>query len=69
MNYYPNNTLTNYTTQLPSLKSLTGSWEVGLVEIQYPHNWYNMTAEDNKIILCGPTEALRFPIPAGYLKK
>ena len=42
MNYFPNNTLTHYTTNLPKITDLDGAWEIGLAEIQYPHSWYNV---------------------------
>src|ERR1043165_3434298 len=42
MLYYPNNTLTRYTTRLANAVSLGGEWEVGLVEIQYQHSWQNL---------------------------
>ena len=42
MNYFPNNTLTHYTTKLPKIMDLNGTWEIGLAEIQYPHSWYNV---------------------------
>ena len=42
MDYYKAYTLANCTTRLPSAIDLMGDWEVGLVEIQYPHNWYNV---------------------------
>lgn len=42
MQYYKYNTLADFTTRLPNNVELTGDWEVGLVEIQYPHNWYNV---------------------------
>ena len=47
MDYYKANTLANFTTRLPNVIDLTGDWEVGLVEIQYPHNWYNVPAEES----------------------
>jgi len=40
--FYPDNTLTRYFTQLPQPMELQGAWEVGLVEIQYPHTWCNI---------------------------
>jgi hypothetical protein len=43
MNYFPNNTLTHYTTKLPKLMDMDGTWEIGLAEIQYPHSWYQGT--------------------------
>ena len=42
MNYFPNNTLTHYTTKLPKIMDLHGTWEIGLAEIKYPHSWYNV---------------------------
>jgi hypothetical protein len=42
MDYIPDNTLTNFTTRLPQMMDLDGSWEIGLAEIQYPHSWYNI---------------------------
>ena len=48
MEYYPENTLTSFTTRLPNSISLEGDWDVGLVEIQYPHNWYNIPEDIQK---------------------
>jgi hypothetical protein len=42
MNYFPNNTLTHYTTKLPKITDLDEPWEIGLAEIKYPHSWYNV---------------------------
>ena len=42
MNYYPDNTLAHFTTKLPQDVDLTGKWEVALVELQYPHSYYNI---------------------------
>lgn len=36
MNYYPNNTVTNYITHLPRTIELYDRWEVAVVEIYYP---------------------------------
>ena len=46
MNYYPDNTLTTYTTKLAQPLELDGAWEVGLAEIQYPHSWYNIRKDE-----------------------
>ena len=46
MKMYPDNTLAHYITDLPRRIDLTGEWECGLAEIQYPHTWYNVTEED-----------------------
>ena len=76
MDYHRTNTQANFTNLLPNSIDLTEDWEVGLVEIQYPHNWYNVPAEascrtfrvrckssDNEN---GPQAAYNFMIPAGY---
>ena len=42
MNYFPKNTLTNFTTKLHHEISLTDDWEVGLSEIILPKNWFNV---------------------------
>src|ERR1043165_3432117 len=49
MLYYPDNTLTRYTTRLANAISLLGDWEVGLVEIQYPHTWNNLERFEGRI--------------------
>ena len=46
MTTHPDNTLTHYITALPHRIDLTGEWECGLAEIQYPHTWYNVTEND-----------------------
>lgn len=49
MNYYPNNTVTRYTTRLENSIALSGDWEVGLVEIQYMHTWFNLERGEGRI--------------------
>ena len=45
--YFPDNTLTHYFTKLPQAIDLKGvDWEVGLVEMQYPHTWYNIQEDE-----------------------
>ena len=46
MKYFPNNTLTEYTTHLAKEIKLQGEWEVGLAEIQYTHEWENIRETD-----------------------
>ena len=46
MDYFPNNTLASFTTRLPEMLDLDGSWEIGLAEIQYPHSWYNVRIKE-----------------------
>ena len=47
INFYPDNTLTSYTTRLVKQINLTGNWEVALTEIHYPFSWYNVTEKNN----------------------
>ena len=68
---YPNNTLAHYITDLPRRIDLTGEWECGLAEIQYPHTWYNIGMYDtwfflNETIAMGLTPSAK--ISAGYYK-
>ena len=46
MEMHPDNTLTHYVTHLPQRIDLTGEWECGLAEVQYPHTWYNVAEND-----------------------
>ena len=72
MFYYPENTLSDFTTRLPNPISLTGDWEVGLVEIQYPHNWFNVPSEESartfrlRCRINDKTNSHTFRIPDGY---
>ena len=71
MKMYPDNTLAHYITDLPRLIDLTGEWECGLAEIQYPHTWYNIGMYDtwfflNETVAMGLTPSAR--ISAGYYK-
>ena len=43
---YPENTLSAFKVKLPSTVILEGEWEAGLVEIHYPHRWYNYVRSD-----------------------
>jgi len=47
--YYPDNTTTRYTTRLENTLALTGDWEVGLVEIQYQHTWFNLDSIEGRV--------------------
>lgn len=49
MLFYPSNTVTHFTTRLENPISLTGDWEVGLVELQYPHSWSNLERNEGRI--------------------
>ncbi|KAI8503792.1 hypothetical protein Bbelb_187630 [Branchiostoma belcheri] len=50
MDIFPENTVTNYRTKLAHPIELSGEWEVGLVEIQYPHSWRNVREGENTLL-------------------
>ena len=54
--FAPDNKPANYTTTLPSPISLEGEWEVALIDIQYPHNWMNITKDVYIIFLFDTTK-------------
>ena len=71
MKMYPDNTLAHYITDLHRLIDMTGEWECGLAEIQYPRTWYNIGMYDtwfflNETIAMDITPSAR--ISAGYYK-
>ena len=68
MKYY-DNTLTQYRTKLIRSVNLSGSWEVGLAEIQYPHIWYNITDEDDSHIQYEVISRKRRSIPVMVMKE
>jgi len=51
MNYYPDNKITRYVTRLQTPISLTGEWEVALVEISYPRSWFTVSQEGCKFLV------------------
>jgi len=50
MDVFPDNTLSHFLVKLPQTITLEGSWEVALMEIHYPHSWYNVVAGKNRIL-------------------
>ena len=53
--FSPDNKPANYTTTPPTPISLEGEWEVALIDIQYPHNWMNITKDVYIIFLFDTT--------------
>ena len=51
MKMYSDNTLAHYITDLPQRIDLSGEWECGLAEIQYPHTCHNIGAKDTWFFL------------------
>ncbi len=54
---FPTNTPAEFRVTLPNSLDLNGEWELGLVEIQYPHSWNNLQGgtdtpnQDNWILI------------------
>ena len=71
MKMYPDNTLAHYITDLPQRIDLTGEWECGLADIQYPHTWYNVTEEDVWFFLGekNPTGLTEYEVSLGVLQR
>ena len=65
MNYYPDNTLAHYTTVLAQDVDLSGRWEVGLSEIQYPYSWHNMNDYAGWIIVHKDHQTKKIDLPPG----
>ena len=42
MAFYTENITSSFTTKLPDELQLSGRWEIGLKEIQYPVLWFNI---------------------------
>lgn len=51
MNIFPNNTTSSFTVHLSEKITLRGQWNVAIAEIHYNYNFFNVTSENNKVIL------------------
>lgn len=51
MDYFGDNKVNNFITKLPQTIELTGEWELGLVDIQFPVNWINMSDIQGKLLI------------------
>lgn len=51
--YFPANRTSHFSVQLPRTINLTGEWNVALAELQYPNNIYNVSENNNSIIIVG----------------
>ena len=54
--YYPNNKAADFTTRLPTSISLEGEWEAALIDIPYPHNWYNIPEDVGIVLIVEPAD-------------
>ena len=49
--YFQDNKVNNFITKLPQCIELSGNWEVGLVDFQFPVNWLNLKSQDGRILV------------------
>ena len=67
---FPDNKTSNFLTKLPRTLQLDREWEVGLVEIDYPHTWYNIREEKNSVEIYVPDQwGQQISIQRGYQEK
>jgi len=68
MDYYPSNTVAQFTTKLPQVIELDGDWEVALTEISVPSPLPNVLRDTHFITLWSSdsTEKRTFSLPTGY---
>lgn len=66
LSYYPENKTNCFTAQLPQYIMLEGEWSVALVEIQYPFTLFNITNNNNKIIVKYDGGEIETQITPGY---
>ena len=63
MDYYPQNTVAQYTTKLNSPIELAGDWEVGLTEISFPFSIENVVDRECYIKISHPEFDTYIKIP------
>lgn len=49
-NFFPDNKTSSFTVQLAEKITLNGSWSVGVAEIHYNYNFFNVTVNNNAVI-------------------
>ena len=75
MEYFPDNKTSNFVTKLSRTQQLDGEWEVGPVEIGYPHTWYNILEGNNSVEIYAPGnlylvfKTVEYSIQPGYFEK
>lgn len=50
MNLFPDNKTSSFTVQFPEKITLNNSWSVGVAEIHYNYNFFNVTPNNNTVI-------------------
>lgn len=66
MKIHPNNTLTDYTVELPYPVHLDGKYEVGLHSLEYTRSWNNIKKGENRIKISINGIGLEIDIEEGF---
>jgi len=69
MDYYPQNTVAQYTTKLNGQIELDGEWEIGLTEISFPFDVDNVLERECYFVINNPEyddNSLNITLAAGY---
>ena len=66
MDYFPDNTMTDFRIQLAKRVDLDGRYEVALTSLQYTRSWNNITDGNNKVTVFVNGRRAVFFIPIGY---
>lgn len=53
MRYFPENTTTSFTTELPQQVDLHGQWEMALSEIQFPYSFFHIRPGEGWVVFLG----------------
>lgn len=69
MKVHPNNTLTEYTVELPSRIHLEGKYEVAMHSIEYTRSWNNVKKGENIIKISINGISADFEIEHGYYER
>lgn len=62
---FPQNTSSSFTVQLVRPLDLRGEWEAGLVEIQYPNNWFTLPTQST-FRIADETDTWEYHMRTGY---
>lgn len=67
LHIHPENTASNFQVKLSKHLEFThGQWEVALTEIHYPHTWYNIRHNRNRIVVSDDTTDYPIIVTPGY---
>ncbi len=59
------NNLSSFQVHLPKQVELENAWEVALVEMQFTLSWFNISEQDNEIVIIDKNDIKKFYIPVG----